>query len=193
MSISESSSKESVSQEVENPSSFNFSVPPPKESPFTPVCGVGEMDESISPVGDILVSPIRPSENLLGCSPTLVLSGDKSPNSEAQSVTKPNQGLFTEETNIGSLEVSPTISERVFEGDLPEGQGPKSCILTAGAELVVVQSLASLRGDVPLTSLEYDLVSPDQVPPISEPIFDQTPKSFDVGIDKEEEEKISLK
>ncbi|KAH0761339.1 hypothetical protein KY290_017412 [Solanum tuberosum] len=159
MSISESSSKASISQEVENPSSFNFSVPPPEESPSTPVCGVGEMDESISPVGDILVSP----------------------------------GPFTEETNIGSLELSPTISERVFEGDLPEGKGPESCILTAGAELVVVQSLAFLRGDVPPTSLEYDLVSPDQVPPRSEPIFYQTPKSFDVESDKEEEEKISLK
>ncbi|KAH0635784.1 hypothetical protein KY289_035699 [Solanum tuberosum] len=193
MSINESSSKASISQEIENPSSFNFSVPPPEESPSTPVCGVGEMDESISPVGDILVSPVRPSENLLVCSPTLVLSGDKSPNSEAQSVAKPNEGLFAEETNIGSLEVSSTISERVFEEDLPEGKGPESCILTAGAELVAVQSLASLRGDVPPTSLEYDLVSPDQVPPRSELIFDQTPKSFDVGSDKEEEEKISLK
>ncbi|KAH0644973.1 hypothetical protein KY284_032857 [Solanum tuberosum] len=151
------------------------------------------MDESISLVADILVSPVRLSENLLVCSPTLVLSGDKSPNSEAQSVAKPNEGLFTEETNIGSLEVSSTIFERVFEGDLPEEKGPESCILTAGVELVVVQSSASLRGDVPPASLEYELVSRDQVPPRSEPIFDQTPKSFDVGSDKEEEEKISLK
>ncbi|KAH0642262.1 hypothetical protein KY289_033236 [Solanum tuberosum] len=193
ISINESSSKASISQEVENPSLFNFSVPPPEEHLSTPVCGVGEMDESISPVGDILVSPVRTFGNLLVCSHTLVLSGDKSPNSEAQSVAKPNEGLFTEETNIGSLEVPSTISERVFEGDLPEGKGPESCILTAGAELVVVQSLASLRGDVPPTSLEYDLVSLDQVPPRSKPIFDQTPKSFDVGSDKEEEEKISLK
>ncbi|KAH0765343.1 hypothetical protein KY285_001214 [Solanum tuberosum] len=193
MSITESSSKESISQEVEHPSSFNFSVPPPEESPSTQVCGVGEMDESISPAADILVSHVRHSENMLVCSPTLVLSGDKSPNSEAQSVAKPNEGLFTEETNIGSLEVSSTISERVFEGDLPEGKGPESCILNAGAELVVVQSLASLRGDVLPTSLEYELVSPNQVPSRNEPISDQTPKSFDVGSDKEEEDKIPLK
>uniref|UniRef100_M1DHE6 Uncharacterized protein n=1 Tax=Solanum tuberosum TaxID=4113 RepID=M1DHE6_SOLTU len=120
MSITESSSKASISQEFENPSSFNFSVPPSEESPSTPVCGVGEMDEFISPATDILVSPVRLSENLLVCSLTLVLSGDKSPNLEAQSVAKPNEGLFTEETNIGSLEVSSTISERVFEGDLPK-------------------------------------------------------------------------
>ncbi|KAG5596352.1 hypothetical protein H5410_037584 [Solanum commersonii] len=181
MSITESSSKTSISQEVENPSSFKFSVPPPEESPSTPVCGVGEMDESISPAADILVSPVLHSGKMLVCSPTLVLSGDKSPNSEAQSMAKPNEGLFTKETNSDSLEVSSTISERVFERDLPEGKGPESYILTAGAELMVVQSLASLRGDVPPTSLE------------SEPIFDQTPKSFDVGSDKEEEEEIPLK
>ncbi|KAG5577912.1 hypothetical protein H5410_058046 [Solanum commersonii] len=117
---------------------------------------------------------------MLVCSPTLVLFSEKSPNSEGQSMAKPN-------------EVSSTISERVFEGGLPEGKCPESCILTAGAELMDAQSLASLRGDCPPTSLEYELDSPDQVPPKSEPIFYQTPKSFDVGSDKEEKEEIPLK
>ncbi|KAG5581470.1 hypothetical protein H5410_052097 [Solanum commersonii] len=155
--------------------SFNFSVPPLEESLSTPVYGVREIDKSISLAADIFVSPVLHSENMLVCSPTLVLSSDKSPNSEARSVAKHNEGLFTKETNIGSLEVSSTISERVFEEDLHEGEGPESCVLTAGAEL-------------------YELESPDQVPPRSEPIFDQTPKSFDVGSDKEEEEEeIPLK
>ncbi|KAG5598555.1 hypothetical protein H5410_029925 [Solanum commersonii] len=134
MSITESSSRTSISQEVENPSSFNFSVHPLEESPSTPVCGAGEMDESISSLVDILVSHVLHSGNTLVCSPTLVLS-----------------------------------------------------------KLVAVQSLASLRGDLQPTSLEYELESPDQVPPRSEPIFDRTPKSFDVGSDKEEEEEIPLK
>ena len=42
MSNSISSSQTPISQEVENPSSFNFSIPPPNETPSTPVCGVGE-------------------------------------------------------------------------------------------------------------------------------------------------------
>uniref|UniRef100_M1DLL8 Uncharacterized protein n=1 Tax=Solanum tuberosum TaxID=4113 RepID=M1DLL8_SOLTU len=65
MSITEFSSKTSISQEVENPSSFNFSVPPSEESPSTQVCGVGEMDESISPAADILVSPVLHSGNIV--------------------------------------------------------------------------------------------------------------------------------
>ncbi|KAG5609442.1 hypothetical protein H5410_020723 [Solanum commersonii] len=214
MSITESSSKTSISQEVENPSSFNFSVPPPEESPSTPVCGVGEIDESNSPADDILVCPVLysgnmlvcvfpvlhsenilvcvcpvlHSRNMLVCSPTLVLSSDKSPNSEAQYVSKPNKGLSTKEINIGSMAVSSTISERLFKWDLLEGKSPESCILTANAELVAVQSLASLRGDVQPTYLEHELESLDQVPHRSEPIFDQIPKSSDVVSEKEEEE-----
>ncbi|KAH0636473.1 hypothetical protein KY289_036388 [Solanum tuberosum] len=168
MSITESSSRTSIPQEVENPSPFNFSVPPPEESPSTPVCGAGEMVEPISPPADILVSPVLHSGNTLVCSPTLVLSSEKFPILEAQSVVKPNEGPFSKETNIGSMGMSSTISERAFEGDLPEGKSPESCTLTAGAELVAV-------------------------PPRSEPIFDQTPKSFDVGSDKEEEEDVPLK
>jgi len=103
-------------------------------------------------------------------------------------VSKPNEGLPTEEIDIGSMAVSSTISERLFERDLPEGKGPESCILTAGAELVAVQSLAPLRGDVQPTFLEHELKSPNQVPHRSEPVFDQTPKSSDVVSVKEEEE-----
>ncbi|KAH0669627.1 hypothetical protein KY285_023794 [Solanum tuberosum] len=146
------------------------------------------MDESITPPADILVSPVLHFGNVLVCTPTLVLSGDKSPNSEAQSMAKPNVGLPMEEIDVGSMAVSSTISERLFEGDLPEGKGPESYILTTGAELVAFQSLASLRGDVQPTLLEHELESPDQVPRRSEPIFDQTPKSSDIKSDKEEEE-----
>ncbi|KAG5605910.1 hypothetical protein H5410_027402 [Solanum commersonii] len=152
------------------------------------------MDESITPPADILVSPVLHSGNVLVCSPTLVLSGEKSPNSEAQSMVKPNVGLPMEEIDVGSMAVSSTISERLFEGDLPEGKGPESCILTGEAELVAVQSLASLRGDVQPTLLEHELESPDQVSRRSEPIFDQTPKFSDVRSDKkEEEEEIPLR
>ncbi|KAG5581448.1 hypothetical protein H5410_052075 [Solanum commersonii] len=150
MSNPNSSSKTPLSQEVENPSSFNFSIPTPEEYPSTPVCGA------------------------LVCTPTLVLSGGKSQKSEAQSVTKPGTELFSQEIEVGSMALSSTISEKLFEGDLLEGKGLDSCILTAGAELVDVQSLASLRGDTQPTLLDQELRSPDQVPHKSEPIFDQT-------------------
>ncbi|KAG5621717.1 hypothetical protein H5410_006935 [Solanum commersonii] len=104
MSNFESSSKTPLSQEVENPSSFNFSIPTPEDSPSTPICGA-----------------------------------------EPQSVAKTGAKLFSEEIEVGLMAVSSTMSERLFEGDLPKGRGPDSCILTAGAELVVVQSLASLK------------------------------------------------
>ncbi|KAH0761721.1 hypothetical protein KY290_017794 [Solanum tuberosum] len=190
---SESSSKAPLSQEVENPSSFDFSIPILEDSPSTPVCGAGEMDESFSPQTEITASLVPSSDEVLVCSPTLVFSGDKSQNSEAQSVAKPSAELLSEETEVESLAVSSTISERLFEGGLPAKKGLNSCILTAGAELVYVQSLASLRGDTQPTLLDQELRSPDQVPYRSEPIFDQTPKSFDVGSDKEEEEEILLK
>ncbi|KAH0738544.1 hypothetical protein KY290_037249 [Solanum tuberosum] len=60
-------------------------------------------------------------------------------------------------------------------------------------ELVGVQGLAFLRRDIQPSSLEHESESSDQVLPRSEPIFDQTPKSFDVGSDKEEDEEIPLK
>ncbi|KAH0650083.1 hypothetical protein KY284_029995 [Solanum tuberosum] len=150
----------------------------PRRVSIHPVYGVGEMDESITPSVDILAFSVLYSENILVCSPTLVLSGNKSQNSEVQSVAKLNVGLPSEEIDIGYMAVSSTISERLFERDLLEGKGLELCILISGAELVAVQSLASLRGDVPHRS---------------EPIFDQTPKSFDVVSDQEEEEEIPLR
>ncbi|KAH0680283.1 hypothetical protein KY290_022471 [Solanum tuberosum] len=141
-----------LSQEVENPSSFDFSIPIPEDSPSTPVCGAGEMDESFSSQTEITASYVPPSDEVLVYSPTPVLSGD-----------------------------------------LPEGKDPDSCILTTGAELVVVQSLTSLRGDTQPILLDQGLRSPDQVSHRSELIFDQTPKSFDVGSDKEKEKEILLK
>ncbi|KAG5629860.1 hypothetical protein H5410_001577 [Solanum commersonii] len=86
------------------------------------------------------------------------------------------------------MTMASTISEKLFEGDLPEGKGPDSCILTAGAELVVVQSLASLKGDTQHTLLDQELRSSDQVPHRSQYVFDQTPISLSVENDGEEEE-----
>ncbi|KAG5586833.1 hypothetical protein H5410_047267 [Solanum commersonii] len=85
------------------------------------------------------------------------------------------------------------MSERLFEGDLPEGRGTESSIRATGTELVAIQSLASLRGDVQPTLLEQELRSPEQVPHSVLPVFDQTPRSFDVESDKEEEEEVPLK
>uniref|UniRef100_M1DS78 Uncharacterized protein n=1 Tax=Solanum tuberosum TaxID=4113 RepID=M1DS78_SOLTU len=103
MSNSESSSKTPLSQEVENPSSFDFSIPTPEDSPSTPICGAGEMDESFTLQTEVIASHVPPSDEVLVCSPILVLSGDKSQNSEAQSVAKTSAKLFSEETEVGSM------------------------------------------------------------------------------------------
>ncbi|KAG5606448.1 hypothetical protein H5410_027940 [Solanum commersonii] len=163
-SYSSSSSKLLIYQEIENPGSFNFSTLPPEESVLTPVCGVGETSESITPHTEVVASPTLPSGEILPCSPTLVLYG-----------------------------VSSTMSGRLFDRGLLEGKGPESNILVAGAELVAVQSLASLRGDVQPTLLEQELRSPEQVPHSVQHEFDQTPRSFDVESDNEEEEEVPLK
>jgi len=52
------------------------------------------------------------------------------------------------------------MSEQLFEGDFPKGKGTKSNILVAADELVAVQSLAYLRGDIQPTLLEQKLRSP---------------------------------
>ncbi|KAH0745929.1 hypothetical protein KY285_007586 [Solanum tuberosum] len=192
MTNSSTSSKTHIPQEVENPSSFNFSTPLPEQSPSTPVCGVGETSESITLLTEVVVSPALPSGEILPYSPTLVLSCDKSQNSEAQSVIKPKVDHPTEEVEVLSKRVSSTMSERLFDGDLPEGKGPESNILAAGAELVTVQSLASLRGNVQPTLLEQELRSLEQVPHSVQPMFDQTRRSFDLESDKEEEEEVPL-
>ncbi|KAG5586704.1 hypothetical protein H5410_047138 [Solanum commersonii] len=190
---SSSSSKLSISQEIENPSSFNFSIPPPEESPSTPVYGVGEMGESITPHTKLVASPAFPSGEVLPYSLTLVLSNKNSQNSEAQSIVKPSVDLPTEEVEVVSKAVSSTMSERLFNGYLPKGKGVESNILAVAAELVAVQSLASLRGDVQPTLLEQELRSPEQVPHSVQLVFDQTPKSFDVDNEKEEEEEVPLR
>ncbi|KAG5630701.1 hypothetical protein H5410_002418 [Solanum commersonii] len=140
-------------KEVENPSSFNFSIPPPDEPLSTPICRVGETSESTTPLTEVMTSPVVPSEEILPCSLTLVLFGII--------VAKVVDGPSTEEVDMASKGVSSAMSERFFEGDLPEGRGPESSILTAMVELV------------PL-SLEL--------------VFDQTPKSFVVETEMEKEE-----
>uniref|UniRef100_M1DSL7 Uncharacterized protein n=1 Tax=Solanum tuberosum TaxID=4113 RepID=M1DSL7_SOLTU len=84
---------------------------PKEESPSTPVCGVGDTGESITLHTEMMVSPAHPSgENLL-FSHILVLSGEKSQHSEAQSVMKPSVSLPTEEVAVVSKVVSSTMSK----------------------------------------------------------------------------------
>ncbi|KAG5575633.1 hypothetical protein H5410_055767 [Solanum commersonii] len=151
------------------------------------------MDKSTTHQTEVITSPVSLSDEGLVFSPTLVLSGDKSQNSEAQYLAKPGAELISEETEVGPMDVSPTIFERLFEGDLPERKGPESCILTAGAKLVVVQSLASLRGDTQPTLLDQELRSPDQVPHRIQLVFDQTLISLGVENYEEEEEELQLR
>lgn len=72
--------------------------------------------------------------------------------------------LFFEDLDCASMEVSATMSENHFEGDLLEGKGPESYILTAGEELVAIQSLALLREKSQPTLLSDKFRSPDQIP-----------------------------
>ncbi|KAH0650489.1 hypothetical protein KY284_030401 [Solanum tuberosum] len=174
MTSSHSSSKLLISQEIEISSSFNFSIPLPEESLSTPVYGAGETSEFITPHTEVVASPAPPF-------------------GEAQSVVKPSDDLPTEEVGVDSTAVSSTMSELLFDGDLPEGRGPESNILAAVVELVAVQSLASLRGDAKPTLLEQELRSLEQVLHNVQPVFDQTPKSFDVASEEEEEEENPLK
>ena len=55
---------------------------------------------------------------------------------------KPSFESVSEDIAGTSMGVASTMSGRLFEGDLPEGRDPKSCILIAGVELVAIQSLA---------------------------------------------------
>ncbi|KAH0636595.1 hypothetical protein KY290_037018 [Solanum tuberosum] len=130
MSNSSSSSNLPVPLEIENHCSFNFSTPFPEESPSTPVCDAGVTGESTTPLTEVVASPILLSGEFLPCSPTLVLSGEKSQNSEAQSVVKPSVDPLTKKV---------------------------------------------------------------EVPHSMQPVFDQTPKSFDVESEKEEEDEGPLR
>ncbi|XP_049391511.1 uncharacterized protein LOC125855900 [Solanum stenotomum] len=94
--------------------SFNFSIPLPDETPSTPVCRVDETGESTTPFTEAVTSPAVPSEEILPCSPTLILSDKKSQNSEAQSVAKVVEGPSTEEVDVASRGVSSAMSERFF-------------------------------------------------------------------------------
>ncbi|KAH0633238.1 hypothetical protein KY284_036024 [Solanum tuberosum] len=60
------------------------------------------------------------------------------------------------------------------------------------AELVAVQSLASLRGDDQPNLLEEELRSPKQVLHSVQIGFNKNPKSFDVYSEREEEEEVPL-
>jgi len=113
---SSSSSNLPVPLEIENHCSFNFSTPFPEESPSTPVCDVGETGESTTPLTEVVASPILLSGEFLPCSPTLVLSGEKSQNSEAQSVVKPSVDPLTKKVEVFSRAVYFTMSERLFDG-----------------------------------------------------------------------------
>ncbi|KAG5607068.1 hypothetical protein H5410_028560, partial [Solanum commersonii] len=131
------------------------------ESPSTPICGSGETDESITPHIEVVASPVPQSREDLPCSPMLVLSGEKSQNSEVQSIVKPSGDLPAKEVKVVSRVVSSTMSKRLFDEDL-SGKVPESNILAAATELVAVQSLASLRRDAQPTLLEQELRSPEK-------------------------------
>ncbi|KAG5599308.1 hypothetical protein H5410_030678, partial [Solanum commersonii] len=158
-----------------------FSIPPPEESLSTPVCGIGETVESITPPTEVVAYPLLNFGEILPCSPILVLSGKESQNFESQSVVKPSLETPSEELEVISRVVSSTMSKRLFERDLPEGK-----------ELVAAQILASLRRDFQPTLVDQELISPEQVPHSSQPLFDQTPKSFDVDSEEKEEEETHL-
>ncbi|KAG5609992.1 hypothetical protein H5410_021273 [Solanum commersonii] len=119
-----------LSQEIETPSLFNFSIPPPEESPSMPVFGVGETAESITTHIEVVASPV-----------------------------------------LNSWAVLSSMSERLLEGDLPEGKSIKSNILATTEELVAVQSLAFLRGDIQPNLLEQELRSSEQVPHSAQPML----------------------
>ncbi|KAG5571903.1 hypothetical protein H5410_061669 [Solanum commersonii] len=173
---------------VQNTQFFQLLHSSPRRVSSTPVCGVGETGESTTLLTEVVVSPALPAGEILPCSPTLVLSCDKSQNLVAQSIVKPSVEPTTKEVEVVSRAVSSTMSEQLLEGDLPEGRGLESSILVAGVELVVVQSLALLRGDVQPTLLELELRSPEQVPHSVQPVFDHTPRSFDVETEEKEQE-----
>ncbi|KAG5584699.1 hypothetical protein H5410_045133, partial [Solanum commersonii] len=126
---------------IETPSSFNFSIPPPEESPSTPVCVIGETGQSNTPLTEVVMSHTLKSGEILPFSPTLVLS-----------VVKPSLETPTEGLEVGSRVVSSTSLSGYSKG-------------------------ICLR---------------ERVPHSVQPVFDQTPKSFDVDSEEEEEEETHL-
>lgn len=88
--------------------------------------------------------------------------------------------VFKPETPTEDLEVvsqpgsmSSAICKRFFYEYLPEGKGTKSNILATAEDLVVVQSLASLREDIEITLLEEEYWSLELFTHSLEPISDQ--------------------
>lgn len=108
--------------------------------------------------------PLLPSESALPFSSAFVIFEGGFKNSKSQSMEKLRSEPFLEELNCASMAISATISEKHFEGDLPEGKGLESYILTAGEELVAIQSLALLREKSQPTLLSDKFRSPDQIP-----------------------------
>ncbi|XP_015168574.1 uncharacterized protein [Solanum tuberosum] len=156
--------------------------------------GVGQTDESITSHNEVLVSPVINPGEILPCSPTLVLLDKYSQNFEAQSVVKPTLKTPTKDLEVVSQpgDVLSTMSERLFEGDLPEGKGMESNILATAEELVVVQSLASLRRDTQPTLLEQECRSPERVHHSVQPVFDQTLETIGFTSEEEDEEETPL-
>ncbi|KAG5585034.1 hypothetical protein H5410_045468 [Solanum commersonii] len=146
---------------------------------------MGETGESETPQTKVLASPtVETLSNLyspteaLPYSPTLILSSLSALNhSEAQSVVKPFDYVPALELYVTSQpgHVSSVMSERLFNGDLPEGKRTKSNILAAEVEWVV-QSLTTLKGVIHPPFSEVECKSPDPVLNKSEPLFEKTPK-----------------
>ncbi|KAG5572197.1 hypothetical protein H5410_061963, partial [Solanum commersonii] len=180
MSNSFSPPKLPLSQEIENPSSFNISILFLEESSCIPVCGVA------SPT--LLASPVPNPREILPCSPTLVLSGKDSQNFESQSVVKPTSEILGLEVVSQPRHVSSTISERLLEGDLPDGKSVESNVLADHRN----KSLASLRGDTHPTLLEQEYRSPELVPRSVQPVFDQTLVTMGVRSEEEDEEETHI-
>ncbi|KAH0722334.1 hypothetical protein KY290_005014 [Solanum tuberosum] len=87
--------------------------------------------------------------------------------------------------------VSSTMSDRIFDGDLPKGKETEPNILLAAEELVV-QSLASLRRVIQSPFLEGECRSLEQVPQWVQPVFDKTPKPVGVTSEADDEEELIL-
>ncbi|KAG5585395.1 hypothetical protein H5410_045829 [Solanum commersonii] len=125
-----------------------------------------QIADSITPHIEVIASLALNFREIFSCSPTLVLSDKKSQNYEAQSVVKPSLETTIEDLEVVFRVVSSTMSKRLFEGDLPEGKGTKSNILTTAEELVVPYS--------------------------TQTVFDQNRKLFDVDTEEEEKEETHL-
>ncbi|KAG5630561.1 hypothetical protein H5410_002278 [Solanum commersonii] len=110
------------------------------------------------------------------------------------SVVKPTPETPTEDIEFVSQRgpVSSTMSERLFEGDLPKGKGMESNLLASAEELVVVQSLASLKRDIQPTHLEQECKSPKQATHGVQPVYDKTPETMGVTSKEEDEEETPL-